>query len=38
MPDKDILEQDLTEQDKHNELSSEGSCFRITFAHHKRII
>ncbi len=38
MPDQDRFEQDLPEQDKHNELSSEGSCFRITFAHHKRII
>ena len=33
MPNKDIFEQGL-----HNEQTSEGSCFRITFAHHKRII
>ena len=38
MPNKDTYEQNTLEQEKHNELSSEGSCFRITFAHHKRII
>jgi two-component system, NtrC family, sensor histidine kinase PilS len=28
----------MPDRDKHNEQTSEGSCFRITFAHHKRII